>query len=120
MPSSWPPKTSSKAPSSSGSTAGFRQQLSPSGQAAGYVGDLLFGEEVRELDAIHRINGPHEVLFVAIRNGGIDAHAALVTRIGRRPFAIARRHALGRHECLAAAARRRIEDVGMRVHAGRD
>src|SRR6266511_3575094 len=99
----------------SSSAAGER--VDPADHARLGVLDILLGEEVLGLDLVDRIDRPQEVALVTERYRGIDAHAALELRVRRGPLLVARGHALGRHEGLAAAARDRVEDVGARIDA---
>ena len=92
-------------------------ELHPADHARLGVVDVLLGEEVLRLHLVDRIDRPQEVALVAERHRGIDAHAALEARVRRGPLLVARGHALGRHEGLAAAAGDRIEDVGLRIDA---
>ena len=89
-----------------------RQRMHPALHARLGVLDVLLGEELLRLHLVDRIDRPQEVALVAERHRGIDAHAALELRVRRGPLLVARGHALGRHEGLAAPARDRIEDVG--------
>src|SRR5712671_3009127 len=92
-----------------------RQRMHPALHAGFRVLDVLLGEEILRLDAIDRIDRPQEVLLVAERHRRIDTHAALELGVRGRPLLVARSHALGRHEGLAAAAGDRIENVGARI-----
>src|SRR5712692_6234664 len=47
--------------------------------------DLLGVEPVRRIDAIDRIDRPHEVLLEAVRDRRVDAHAAFEADVHPRP-----------------------------------
>src|SRR4029453_1162821 len=92
-----------------------RQGMHPTMHAAFGILNIFVREPFLEIDSIDWINGAHEVALVAEWYGGVDAHAAFEARVRRRPFLFAGGHTLGRHESLPAAARQRIDDVGLGI-----
>src|SRR5580704_7219416 len=105
-------RVSLRSTQATGSAPGPRQRIHPAVHALLGVGDVLFGEPVLGLDLVDRIDRAQEVALIPKRNGGIDAHAAFELGVGRRPLPVARGHALGRHEGLAAAAGDRVQNIG--------
>src|SRR5690349_6468117 len=62
------------------------QRVDPAGHAGPGVLDIRAGEEILRLDLVDWIVRPHEIALVAERHGGIDAHAALESRVRCGPF----------------------------------
>src|SRR5581483_5922475 len=81
--------------------------------------DVVVAEPLLEVDAVHGVDGAREVGFVAEGHGGVDAHAALEAGVRGGPVLLAGGHPLGGLEGLADAAGDRVQDFGVRVHAGR-
>src|SRR6516165_11440454 len=94
------------------------QRMHPALHALLGVGDVVLGEEILRPHLVDRLDRAEKVALVAERHGGIDAHAAFELGVRRCPLLLTRRHALSRHEGLAAAARNRIENVGAWIDAG--
>src|SRR5438034_2598293 len=82
--------------------------------------DLRIVEPLLRVDAIDRVDRPHEVVLVAVRHRRVDGHAALEAGVHAGPLLVAGGEALLRDERLADSAEQRIEDVGARVHPCRE
>src|SRR5260370_42653438 len=96
-------------------TPGSRQYFHPAMHPLLCSLDRRLREELLGINFVHRIDRAMEILFVAERHGGIDAHAAFETRVGRGPFLLSRGHALLWLERLSDAAWQRVDNVGVRI-----
>src|SRR5260370_15513094 len=75
-------------------TPGSRQYFHPAMHPLLCSLDRRLREELLRVDSVHGIDRAMEILLIAERHRGIDAHAAFKTRVGRRPFLLARGHSL--------------------------
>src|SRR6267143_3121870 len=82
--------------------------------------DLGIVDPLLRVDAIDRIDRPHEVVLVPVRHRRVDGHPALETRVHAGPLLVASGEPLLGDEGLTDAAEERVEDVGARVHARRE
>src|SRR6266550_4568746 len=78
--------------------------------------DLGVVEPLLRIDAIDRIDRPHEVVLVPVGHRRVDGHAALEARVHACPLLVAGGETLFRDEGLADPAEQRVEDVGPRIH----
>src|SRR5688572_19651194 len=81
--------------------------------------DLVCVEPLCRIDAIDRIDRPHEVLLETIRDRRIDADAALEADVHAGPLRAPRGDALGRDERLPRSAGDGLEQILVRIHARR-
>src|SRR5688500_20102033 len=81
--------------------------------------DLIRVEPLRRIDAIDRIDRPHEVLLEAVRDRRIDADAAFEADVHAGPLGAPRGDALRRDERLPRSARAGLEQILLRIHARR-
>src|SRR5438552_3976207 len=93
-----------------------REGLDPAVHDRLRASDLRIVEPLLRVDAIDRVDRPHEVILVAVRHRRVDGHAALEAGVHAGPLLVAGGEALLRDERLADSAEQRVEDVGARVH----
>src|SRR6267143_4075381 len=77
-------------------------------------------EPLLRVDAIDRVDGPHEIVLVPVGHRRVDGHAALEARVHAGPLLVTGGEPLLRDEGLADAAEQRVEDVGARIHPRRE
>lgn len=57
------------------------QAVDPGFHALGDIGEVVVGEEVFRVHLVDRIDRAHEIAFVPMGHGRVDAHAAFEIRI---------------------------------------
>src|SRR5690349_20821633 len=98
-------------------STGASERVHPTLHPALRILHIVITEPLFQIDSVDRLLWPHDIALVAERYGGIDAHPAFAHGLRRGPFALSRGHAFGRHERLAAAAGKRIDNVSLGIDA---